>query len=316
MENLVSVIIPVFNRETLIGETLNSILAQSHANWECILVDDGSTDGSSRIILEYVDRDDRFRYFKRPENRSKGANSCRNFGFEKSVGKYVNWFDSDDLMHEDFLRIKVMFFEQHPGLDAVLTKRTIFVGDPANITGKEHRTFLGANAIEDFITLKSAWYIQDPMWNRAFLNGKILFDEALLAGQDRDFHARMLLHDPKMHVLDEYLALNRSHAQSITASIDSRKDTRLKISHLKSVEHLVRLLSEKNRLSPKIRVVLFLSLIKYLPYVISTKENFLTLLGILKQLSFASPLIYKGWIKFWTAWLSFRIFGKGAKLLK
>ena len=60
---LVSIIIPTFNRAHLIGETLNSVLAQTYPYWECIIIDDGSTDNSKKIIGEYVKKDFRFHYY-------------------------------------------------------------------------------------------------------------------------------------------------------------------------------------------------------------------------------------------------------------
>ena len=82
---LVSIIIPTFNRAHLIGETLDSILAQTYTHWECLITDDGSTDNSIEIIQEYVTKDTRFKLFTRPANRPKGANACRNIGLEKAV---------------------------------------------------------------------------------------------------------------------------------------------------------------------------------------------------------------------------------------
>ena len=81
---LVSIIIPNFNREKLIVETLQSIINQSYKNWECIVVDDHSTDNSWEIVKELCDVDNRIRQVKRPDNRVKGACTCRNYGFELS----------------------------------------------------------------------------------------------------------------------------------------------------------------------------------------------------------------------------------------
>src|SRR5690606_36556858 len=106
---LVSIIIPTFNRAHLIGETLDSVLAQTYQNWECIVVDDGSTDKTEATVGAYLKRDARFRLFKRPDHKPKGANACRNYGFEKSKGEYVQWFDSDDLMHPEKLTIKIKY---------------------------------------------------------------------------------------------------------------------------------------------------------------------------------------------------------------
>ena len=100
-KGLVSIIIPTFNRADIIHETLDSIKLQTYEKWECIIVDDGSNDNSIMVINEFVKTDNRFKFYDRPINKLKGANSCRNYGFEKSKGEFINWFDSDDIMHEN-----------------------------------------------------------------------------------------------------------------------------------------------------------------------------------------------------------------------
>ncbi|QTY28145.1 glycosyltransferase family 2 protein [Flavobacterium sp. CS20] len=98
---LVSVIIPTYNRAHLIGETLDSVLAQTYQNWECIIVDDGSTDNTDEVVGAYVKKDQRFKYFHRPDEHLPGGNGARNYGFKMSQGEYVNWLDSDDLFSEN-----------------------------------------------------------------------------------------------------------------------------------------------------------------------------------------------------------------------
>ena len=99
MQKTVSIIIPTFNRGCLLEETLQSILKQTYTKWECIIVDDGSTDNTEKIVEKYIKSDSRIQYYKRPETRKKGANSCRNYGFKLAKGEYINWFDSDDEMY-------------------------------------------------------------------------------------------------------------------------------------------------------------------------------------------------------------------------
>ena len=74
---LVSIIIPTYNRAHLISETLRSIKLQTYQNWECIIIDDGSTDNSAEVIAEFCAQDNRSQFFKRPQNQPKGANTCR-----------------------------------------------------------------------------------------------------------------------------------------------------------------------------------------------------------------------------------------------
>lgn len=106
-KGLVSIIIPVFNRETLLPETLDSILEQTYSQWECIIVDDGSTDASLEVALTYASNDSRFKVYQRPWYKKKGANTCRNYGYKLSKGEFIQWFDSDDVMDENYLAIVV-----------------------------------------------------------------------------------------------------------------------------------------------------------------------------------------------------------------
>ena len=72
-DSLVSIVIPNYNRANLIGETLDSIIQQTYENWECIIVDDRSTDGSIEIIKNYSNKDPRFLLIERPQEYSKGG---------------------------------------------------------------------------------------------------------------------------------------------------------------------------------------------------------------------------------------------------
>lgn len=98
---LISVIIPVFNREELIGETLESVISQTYRNWECIIVDDGSHDNTPDVVSSYSKQDKRIKFFTRPETRKKGASPSRNYGLEKANGNYIQFLDSDDLLHSN-----------------------------------------------------------------------------------------------------------------------------------------------------------------------------------------------------------------------
>ena len=98
---MISVIIPIFNREKLISRTLNCFKVQSFKDWECIIVDDYSTDKTKEIVMSHVDEDSRFRYTK--NTHSKGAQGARNTGIEMARGEWVALFDSDDYAYPNFL---------------------------------------------------------------------------------------------------------------------------------------------------------------------------------------------------------------------
>jgi len=107
--NKVSVIIPVYNVEKYLRRALDSLLAQTHRDWEAILVDDGSTDGSGRIARQYCDRDRRF-VLVRQENQGQGV--ARNNALKTASGDYVMYLDPDDSFHPQAMEICVAAAER------------------------------------------------------------------------------------------------------------------------------------------------------------------------------------------------------------
>jgi glycosyltransferase involved in cell wall biosynthesis len=115
--NKVSIIIPTYNRADLILNTLESIIAQTYICWECIVVDDNSSDATIHLISEFSSRDSRFQIV-RNENK-KGASGARNTGLKNANGSFVMFFDSDDIMYPDNIERKVNFLEQNQDCGAV-----------------------------------------------------------------------------------------------------------------------------------------------------------------------------------------------------
>lgn len=103
----VSIVMPSFNCEDTIVESVNSVLSQTYKNWELIIVDDASTDGSWKVINQLVDKSDRIRAHLNAEN--KGAGWCRNFAIEKARGRFIAFLDSDDLWKEEKLEKQISF---------------------------------------------------------------------------------------------------------------------------------------------------------------------------------------------------------------
>lgn len=91
--NLISVIIPIYNSEKFLCRCVDSVLNQTYSNLEIILVNDGSTDKSEEICLKYVKKDSRVKYFYK---KNSGAGDTRNYGIKKANGKYIGFIDSDD----------------------------------------------------------------------------------------------------------------------------------------------------------------------------------------------------------------------------
>ena len=102
MLETISIIIPIYNVESYLRKCLDSIIEQSFPYFELLLINDGSTDASAQICQEYVEKDDRIRYF---EKENGGVSSARNFGIKHSRGEYITFIDSDDWIEPNYLEI-------------------------------------------------------------------------------------------------------------------------------------------------------------------------------------------------------------------
>ncbi len=216
MQPLISIIIPTYNRSHLLGETLDSIIAQTYTFWECIVVDDGSSDYTEELMDFYVNTDSRISYFKRPKNRLKGANSCRNYGFELSKGNYINWFDDDDLMHPEKLERQLNSLE-NSNYNFSVCQTLVFDNKINNILGLSNPLIISDQIFYDYLRMKISWLTQVPLWKKDFLiRNKYKFDEELKAAQEWEFHLRVLNEFPDYAVLNNALVLLRKHEHSVT----------------------------------------------------------------------------------------------------
>ena len=216
---LVSIIIPTFNRTHLIGETLDSVLAQTYQNWECLVVDDGSTDNTAELMATYIAKDSRFQYHHRPKDRLPGGNAARNYGFEKSKGAYIQWFDDDDLMVAEKLELKVAVLIKN-NVDFVISKTKYFNKKNGNFKNYD---FEPKDVTFDmFATDYVKWYTPDMMLMRKIAE-RVRFNENLTAGQEHNFICQLLLETTNLYFLKKFLTLRRYSETSIQGKRDKNK---------------------------------------------------------------------------------------------
>lgn len=116
----VSIIVPVYNKERYLCSTLNTITNQSFPDFECLLIDDGSTDGSGKICDEFAESDSRFRVF---HIKNGGVSHARNIGLNQARGEYVTFIDADDEIHVNYLSNLIECAEMS-GADMVISGLT------------------------------------------------------------------------------------------------------------------------------------------------------------------------------------------------
>ncbi|WP_166921705.1 glycosyltransferase family 2 protein [Flavobacterium poyangense] len=217
MKPLISIIIPTYNRADLIGETLDSILSQTYQNWECIIVDDDSTDNTEEVVARFIKKDFRFSFHKKPKNSVKGPGFSRNYGFKISKGEFIYWFDSDDILLKEALERRMSCFQDD--VDVVIGKSEFFDSVSKEILFRN--SIVSRDLIHDYYTGKVTFYVSGPLWRKAFLLKKqLFFDERITYLDDWDFNLRAIYKVPNMVILDEVLFLYRSHAHSLSKQVN------------------------------------------------------------------------------------------------
>lgn len=303
---LISIIIPVFNREKLISETLDSIINQEFPFWECILVDDGSDDNTCSIIEKYASKENRIKLYKRPINSKKGANSCRNLGFEKSKGKYICWFDSDDIMKP--LYLKILYEKMILNFDVVICNSEVIGAKEDNILSFNNLN----NIVEDIILQKIRIETPKCLWKRSFLNQGKLFDENLQRIQDWEFNIRTFSRTKRIGIIDMELYSYRRHENSITLSDLNNKPYFILLSYKVAIKNNLTYLLKNNKILDKMlnkamaQIGLLLELKQYKRALKFSK--YLFLIAIYK------PLYFRNFILSILGVLSFAVLGRGHKI--
>ena len=213
---LVSVIIPTYNRAHLIGETLDSVLAQTYENWECIIVDDGSSDHTDEIVGKYVKKDSRFKYYHRPEKYSPGGNGARNYGLNLAQGKYIVFFDSDDLMTEDHLQVKYDLIIS--GVYDFAITRTKYFNYTNKVIDRYYNFTTKDITKENYILQKINWLTYDIIVKSEVVE-ELRFNELLQSGQEYNFFSKLVCLTENGVFNDKVATLRRHHSNSKRTTI-------------------------------------------------------------------------------------------------
>jgi len=236
----VSIITPLFNRADLVKQTIESVCRQTYYNWELLVVDDGSTDGSFSLVEEFAKKDQRIKLFRR-ERMPKGAPTCRNIGIEKSQGEYIIFLDSDDLLASHCLQQRVKCFTDNPNFDFLVFPVQYFKDTPGDMSKIFLRFFY-----QDYLTsflLQSHWITVSPIWKKQAVRDIGGFDEDLICMQDGELHIRALTLGLKFKIfsdtkfIDSYLRRSDNY-ERITNRVNTRKLEGMVNANLKMFSHL------------------------------------------------------------------------------
>lgn len=222
MEDKVSVIVPCYNYGRFLSEAIASVKTQTYPHWECIIVDDGSTDNTQQVATELCRQDGRITYVYQP---NKGAATARNTGLTNSSGAFVQFLDADDLLEADKLRCQTRFLADNPQVDIVYGGATMFSESPggwvfSTETIQELNTSgAGSAMVNDFLHGKLP-LMSSPLFRRSILEDIGLFIENIKASEDYEFWLRCALADKSFCFLpaDNTGTLIRKGHQSLSTN--------------------------------------------------------------------------------------------------
>lgn len=195
----ISVIVPCYNQASFLSETLQSVLGQTFADWECIIVNDGSHDNTEEIAQEWCKKDFRFKYLKKENG---GLPSARNAGIAISKGKYILPLDSDDKIHLTFLEKINQAFRNNADLKLVTSKIKFFgvTNDEMKLPYYRYQKLLVRNC---FVCCSC---FEKKEWER--VNG---YDESMKSFEDWEFWIRILDEKSQVYKIPEFMFFYRKH---------------------------------------------------------------------------------------------------------
>lgn len=211
MDKLVSIIIPVYNRESFLEKLLESLINQTYQNIEIILVDDGSSDSSTKIISDYISIDNRIKLISQ---QNAGAPAARNAGLDISKGDFVCFFDSDDIMYHTAIEEMLL----------VANSNDIVIGDVrvVNESGRELRKVNYQNTSEEFNQFFVLALPGNKMIKKDFIDKFDIKFRNVKIGQDLLFYLELLGRKPKVEFCESITMDYLEHENSISKSYDSR----------------------------------------------------------------------------------------------
>jgi len=219
-KSFVSVIVPTYNRADLISETIESILNQTYKNFELIIVDDGSTDNTEKVIRKF--KDNRIKYIK--TDYSGVPARPRNIGIKKAKGEYIAFLDSDDMWLPEKLEKQIKVFQASNETAMLYTRfRTIEGEIISNRIFPENGMYKSGNMFKS-IYLRNLIACSSVMIKRSVLDQVGLFntDPNLIAIEDADLWLRIALKYNIKCTADLPLLIYRIHSQSISQGFIQR----------------------------------------------------------------------------------------------
>lgn len=256
---MVSIIVPCYNQGEFLNESLLSVKQQSYHDWECLIIDDGSTDITQLIAEKWVSKDPRYKYFKKSNG---GLSSARNYGMCKAKGDFYQFLDCDDVLLPDKLRLQVNKMKMIKGFrDNAVAVCPYIQGDHNEIWKTSNppinTIFNSNNFLNELIT---HWESNLSIACHAFIfsasifrKNNILFDETLPNHEDIDCWLKIFSLDIELIQDDQPLVIYRKNNNSMSKNQRRMGEGYIAVldKHLKreDISHNHKRLIEKKRIA-------------------------------------------------------------------
>jgi glycosyltransferase involved in cell wall biosynthesis len=275
-----------YNRAHFIKETLISIQNQTFENWECIIIDDGGTDNTKDIIKSILQNDTRFQFVKRSESYQKGLPGCRNFGLDLAKGNFIIFFDDDDIIHPDNLKIGVETLKDSDFSFCHYQKLSFEVDQPSFVKIETvNKKTIKSNDLEKVITQKIGLASCTVLWNNDCFK-TLRFNEKLMYAEEWECYTRIISEGYTGVIIDAVLYFNRKHPNSNTAEFYNNNPIR-KESKNEAILLVIKNLHEKELLTDSLLRYFIQMALDFKAYKLF--ESILTTI----KLSFAAQIKWK-----------------------
>ena len=217
---LFSVVVPCYNCEATLAATVGSVLAQSLREFEIILVDDGSTDGTLALAHDLARGENRIRVLSQT---NAGVSTARNCGIVAARGAFIALLDSDDLWVADYLRIHLARLREDPRLGVSFSPVRFIEADGA-VTNERSRPKLEGFAPADILSTNPCTTCSTMVIRKAVFDEIGMFRESLRRAEDQEWLFRVALSAWRITGVDELLVFYRNSPNGLSANLDGMYD--------------------------------------------------------------------------------------------
>ncbi|HET8828564.1 MAG TPA: glycosyltransferase family A protein [Pelobium sp.] len=208
----ISIIIACYNCAKYIKETLVCVLEQEYENWECIIVDDGSTDQSALVVQDYIKDKKNYIYIKQS---NKGASVARNTAIKHSSGKYILPLDADDLMSKSYTKLAVEILEKDPEIKLVYCKTMLF--------GNKKGEFKLVDYSFERLIIQNM-IVNSSVYRRADYDRTSGYDPEMYDSEDWEFWISLLKTGGKVYKIPDFLFFYRKHKGSKNKKFNAKRE--------------------------------------------------------------------------------------------